>query len=74
MEPIQVKLPEDQKHAAHIGAKMAAHGFTMADNPYQSKANRDLSIAWQKGYSWFGAVQQYASTMKDASKALRAVV
>lgn len=67
MEPIQVKMPDDQQHACLLGSKMAAKGFELKDNPYVSKATKDLSIAWQKGYSWFGAMENYSERLKSAS-------
>lgn len=64
MNDIQVKFPADQAFSFKLGAKHRSLGLSEGDNPYSmNKSCRDLSMAWQSGFNYFGAMDTYSKRM-----------
>lgn len=62
---LKLKLTEPESRGANLGARMAAAGFDMGDNPYSRDGLPDMAAAWQRGFEWCEILFNRAENMGD---------
>lgn len=62
-----------EHHACNLGARMAADGYELKDNPYTTPDILHLSHAWQTGHGWQHVLKTFKHRTTEGSNTLRAI-